>query len=82
MEGICASMWCDVCRGVQRRECVGGEGMCLDIYVKGMEGCVWIHLLREWRDMYDYVCEGNGGMYVDTCVKGMEGCVWMDTCVK
>ncbi len=37
----------------------------MDTCVKGMEGCVWIHVLREW------------GMYVDTCVKGMEGCVWI-----
>ncbi len=56
--------------------------MYVDTCVKGMEGCVWIHLLREWRDMYDSVCEGNGGMYVDTCVKGMEGYVGIDTCVK
>ncbi len=33
MEGICASMWCDVCRGVQRRECVGGGKECVWIYM-------------------------------------------------
>ncbi len=31
--------------------CEGNGGMCMDTCVKEMEGCVWIHVLREWRDV-------------------------------
>ncbi len=36
--------------------CEMNGGMYVDTCVKGMEGCMWIHVLREWRDVYGYMC--------------------------
>ena len=47
-----------VCRGVGRRECLWGGGVCVwEVYMREEEGCVFVLGGKEMRCM----CEGGGG---------------------